>query len=124
MIGKIARWAVVGFAIGSILLAGLCWAVEGRSGKWRTARDAWLKEHPTCEACGGKKYVTVHHVKPFHYFPELELDTSNFMTLCEKPGRNCHLWIRHSGDYKAWNPNAREDAALMLKRKADRKYER
>jgi hypothetical protein len=124
MIYDTIRWAVISFVIGCILVASWCWALEGRNGKWRTVRDAWLAEHNTCAACGGKTHLAVHHIKPFHYYPELELDTTNFMTLCEKPGRNCHLWIGHSGDWKAWNPHAVEDAALMLKRKQERKYER
>ncbi len=95
-----------------------------RSSKWPHVRDTWLESHPTCEACGTDEHVEIHHVKSFTYYPELELDTSNFMSLCRKPGHNCHLRIGHSGDWKSWNPHAREDAALMLKRQKERKYSR
>ena len=95
-----------------------------RSPHWPAVRDAWLEKHPTCAACGTDEHCEVHHVKPFSYYPELELEESNFMTLCRKPGHNCHLRIGHSGDWKSWNPHAREDAALMLKRQEERKYSR
>jgi len=98
--------------------------LEGRSPDWEEARNRYLVLHPACEACGetDKRYVRVHHKKPFHLFPELELDETNFQTLCEYPSRNCHLNIGHSGDFKAYNPNSVEDAALMFVRRKQRKY--
>jgi len=105
----------------SLLLSPL---YEARSPQWSKERAAWLQDHPTCEACGTREMLVVHHEHPYQYFPELELSWSNFMTLCEHPSRNCHLNIGHSGDFRAWNPNARTDAALMLKRRNERKYSR
>ena len=99
--------------------------LEGaRSPQWSRERAAYLAEHKMCEACGGAGDLQCHHKKPFGYFPELELDRSNFQTLCEHPARNCHLNVGHSGDFKAYNPNSVEDAALMLKRLSERKYTR
>ena len=73
---------------------------------------AWLSCHPTCEACGSKRGVEVHHVQPFHLFPALELKWSNLMSLC----RECHFRTGHSLLWAAWNPHAREDAALTRSR--------
>ena len=87
-------------------------------------RRAWLALHPTCAACGSKQHVQVHHLWPVH-FPggeKTELDPTNFMTLCERPGWNCHIRIGHGGDFKARNPEARKDAALSLERITDREY--
>lgn len=42
--------------------------------------------------------LQVHHVKPFKEQPELELDSSNLITLCLL--RDCHVDIGHGGHYK------------------------
>lgn len=94
-----------------------------RSGRWPTVRAACLESHPACEACGCKdEAMNVHHVEPFEYAPERELDPTNLITLCNK--HHCHLMIGHLGDYKAFNPNVRDDAARMLKRIKARPYSR
>ena len=95
-----------------------------RSSLWSTVRDRWIADHNRCEACGTKDNLNVHHERPFKYFPELELETSNFVTLCETPSRNCHLNVGHSGDWNAWNAHVRQDAALMLQRRSERRYGR
>lgn len=83
-----------------------------RSSKWPKVRKEHLKKNPTCAVCGGKKKLEVHHVKCFHLHPDLELDPSNFITLCEnkKDGINCHLLVGHLGSYKSFNENAPTDA--------------
>lgn len=95
-----------------------------RSGKWPRVRAAHLADHPACAACGSRKDPQVHHVQPYHLFPELELEPSNLITLCGPGGHNCHLAYGHSMDYHAYNPHVREDAALQLRRIQQRKYER
>lgn len=86
-----------------------------RSPWWPTARRLHLIRFPTCAACGNRKSVEVHHLKPFHDFPEFELDPENFLTLCEDGpgGMNCHLVIGHAGNWRLINPNARGDAERM-----------
>lgn len=88
-----------------------------RSSKWRLIRDAYVAEHPVCEACGTEENLNVHHIKPFHEFPELELDWDNLITLC----REHHFTIGHDEDgpdgeaLPNWvesNPNVRRDARL------------
>lgn len=88
-----------------------------RSGSWPRVRAEHLLRVPACEACGSVKRVHVHHVKPFHQFPELELDSDNLMTLCPW----CHLHHGHdrdgfhgkaySPDWGTVNTNVRRDAA-------------
>ena len=92
-----------------------------RSGKWPALERAWLKVHPTCAACGTGDQVSVHHKRPFHLHPELELDTGNLISLCEK--HNCHLMVGHSGDWHAYNPHVADDARVLAKRVEQRKYE-
>jgi 5-methylcytosine-specific restriction protein A len=87
-----------------------------RSPHWPAARRAWLKKHPTCAATGITTDLEVHHKKPFHDRPELELDESNFITLTEHASMHAHLWIGHLGNWKSYNTHVEEDAALMLKR--------
>jgi 5-methylcytosine-specific restriction protein A len=97
---------------------------EMRAPGWDEVRDAWLKEHPVCAACGGRKHLNVHHLRPVKHYPELELSPGNLLTLCEAPSRNCHLNIGHLGDWKAWNPDAHRDAILMRAKRRERRYER
>ena len=83
-----------------------------RSNQWPTVRKNFLEAHNVCSVCGGKKKLEVHHVQPFHEKPELELEESNLITLCEdwSYGVNCHLLVGHLGNYKNVNPDVRKDA--------------
>jgi 5-methylcytosine-specific restriction endonuclease McrA len=102
------------------MLNRIKWAFEGRSSKWAGVRSAWLKENGRCEACDTDKELQVHHIKPFHLHPELELDPTNFITLCD----HCHLVLGHLRDYKLYNADLpryvfdfknRKYAAMLLK---------
>lgn len=83
-----------------------------RSTHWKTVEHHFLMEHSTCEACGTHIRVQVHHKKPFHIHPELELDPANLIALCMSR-RECHLWIGHGGNFKEWNPKVEEYAAMI-----------
>jgi 5-methylcytosine-specific restriction endonuclease McrA len=85
-----------------------------RSGQWPTVEKHFLEEHPACAACGGTERLNVHHIKPFHVFPELELDPNNLITLCMMIGREDHLMIGHGGSFKQWVPDVRKYAAEVL----------
>lgn len=87
--------------------------VTGRSGKWPKVRADWLGVHPYCEACGAITNLNVHHIEPFYQNPEMELDPSNLITLCETPSRNCHFNIGHGGNWKMWNCDVRTDVKYM-----------
>lgn len=85
-----------------------------RSSRWDTVRDEYLKRHPKCAACGTNEKLQVHHRKPFHLYPDLELDAGNLLTLCESKNK-CHLKIGHLGNWKKWNPQVVRDAINALR---------
>ena len=102
-----------------------------RSGEWPTVRKHYLEKYPSCASCGGKSLVNVHHIIPFHIKPELELDPDNFVTLCIR--NLCHIEVGHGDDYKAYNPNVKNDAQnifsdpslknmIVARAKMNRKY--
>lgn len=80
-----------------------------RSSEWGSVRDVHLEEFGECAACGSKKNLQVHHIKPFHLHPELELDPTNLITLCMDEW-DCHLNLGHGGSFRAYNPNIVTDA--------------
>jgi len=85
-----------------------------RSHQWPTVRKAWLKDYPTCAACGSIKSLQVHHKFPFHLDPAKELDPSNFITLCERIFTDHHFEIGHLGHFKNYNVNVEADADANL----------
>ncbi len=89
-----------------------------RSPHWAAVRLCHLKNHPVCAVCEGRRALNVHHIRPFHIHPELELDPTNLISLCEclSYGVNCHLLIGHLGNFKGINPNVVEDAAVWNKK--------
>ncbi len=84
-----------------------------RSPEWRKVRDSFLENNDSCAACGSKKDLQVHHIKPFHLQPELELDEANLITLCMDQF-DCHLNIGHGDNFKAYNPNVVSDSRDFL----------
>lgn len=95
-----------------------------RSGKWPTVRKNFLLLNPRCAVCDGSRNLEVHHKKPFHVEPALELIFSNLITLCEskKSGINCHLFVGHLGNFKNINPNVVEDAAFWKAKLQQKNY--
>ena len=89
-----------------------------RSSQWPKVRREFLKAHPACAVCGSTKNLEAHHVLPFHLHPQLELDPSNLIALCETPahGMHCHLAVGHLLNYKSFNANVREDAKDWAKK--------
>lgn len=77
-----------------------------RSRFWRSVRKKHIKANPTCAACGTRKRLEVHHMKPFALYPELELDRTNLQTLCQRD----HFAVGHLYDYRAYNYWSLEDA--------------
>jgi len=86
-----------------------------RSPKWSSTRDSFLKSHNTCSVCMGTSNLQVHHIKPFHKYPELELDSENLITLC-MGDKDCHLGIGHGGSFDFYNPKVREDVKLLTEK--------
>lgn len=83
---------------------------QERSPEWPAVAHAHLAHEPACRVCGHRgRGLQVHHIKPFHLYPELELDPNNLITLCELKGRDHHLLIGHFDDWESYNPQVRSD---------------
>ncbi|GHO54524.1 HNH endonuclease [Ktedonobacter robiniae] len=83
---------------------------KARSPEWPRVAHEHLSHEPACVVCGHRgKGLQVHHIKPFHLYPELELDPNNLITLCEIKGRTHHLLIGHLDDWESYNKSVRED---------------
>ena len=98
-------WRGTGFLLGGV----------GRSKDWPGVRKDFLIVHDKCAICEGKKKLEVHHIKSFFRSPELELDRTNLIVLCEakKYGITCHLFGGHNGNYKLENPLILEDVKFL-----------
>ncbi len=81
-----------------------------RSPHWPAVRRAHLLKEPFCQVCGTTDDLEVHHVLDFARHPERECDPDNLITLCRKPGHNCHFCAGHLYSYKRSNVHIREDA--------------
>ncbi len=85
-------------------------ADKERSRKWPSVRKHFLLTHNFCAYCGGTEKLQVHHIRPFHLHPELELDETNMITLCELPETDHHLHIGHLGNFRSeGNPDVVKD---------------
>lgn len=93
-----------------------------RSPDWASVRKEFLKNNPKCAVCGGTTKMEVHHMKPFHSFPTLELDINNLISLCEagKNGIVCHLAFGHLGSYKSINKKVVKDSKDWKKKITER----
>jgi len=90
-----------------------------RSPEWaRVEKEHRLRE-PACVACGYKgQGLQVHHIKPFHLHPHLELDLDNLITLCEARGRDHHLLLGHLDEWESYNEHVRHDARHFYRKSA------
>lgn len=78
--------------------------ISRRSKFWEKTRIEFIKENPFCAWCKSITELNVHHIKPFHAWPELELKKTNLITLCENPLFNCHFVLGHLSNWKSYNP--------------------
>lgn len=94
-----------------LLIPFLLQAGEKRSTEWNKVRKEHLRLNSVCALCGSSKDLQVHHIKPFHIEPALELEPSNLITLCQSKywGFNCHLLIGHGGNFRYENADLMED---------------
>ena len=83
----------------------------GRAGQWARVRREHLELEPVCIACGRDDELEVHHIKPYHAEPSLELDPANLATMC----RDCHYSVAHAYDWKSWRPDVRRLVAALRK---------
>lgn len=87
-----------------------------RSGAWPRVRREHLETHNSCEACGCKKSLFVHHIVPFHKNPELELDPNNLITLCFV----CHFWFGHLKNWRSHNEQVLHDSRWYREKMSER----
>jgi hypothetical protein len=99
---------------GSVVINRIKFAIQGRSSAWARVRSQYLKLSPLCYACGSKDNIEVHHIRPFHLYPELELEASNLVTLC----KHCHLVIGHLRDYTLFNLDVLSDCDVFKQKRA------
>ena len=85
----------------------LALATFTRNREWEVLKRRFLKLHPNCEVCGAR-FPEVHHILPYHLFPEFEIDESNLITLCPEH----HLLFGHLMSFKSYNPNVVEDVQI------------
>lgn len=83
-----------------------------RASGWQDVRLKVVKEHPYCSICNKTEGLHVHHKKPFHLWPELELSLDNLMVLCV----NCHLMWGHLLDWKSYNEQIDKDIIRIAQR--------
>ena len=91
----------------------------GRSPRWKAVRNAHIAKNPECAICGRKEGLEVHHIIPFHINPDLELESSNLITLC---GKYCHFVFGHLMNWQSWNENIVEDSKDYHEKIKNRPY--
>lgn len=92
---------------------------KARSPEWPQVAKEHLQRQPACVACGHTKELQVHHVKPFHLHPQLELDPTNLITLCEAKGKDHHLLLGHLDEWESFNEHIHADIKHFYRMSAE-----
>lgn len=63
-----------------------------KGGRYTSEYNIWRKkclkrDDYTCQICGTKENLCVHHIKPYAKYPKLATNVNNGITLCKK----CHI---------------------------------
>jgi len=74
-----------------------------RNRNWFRVKNQFLSKYNYCANCLRTDNLIVHHIYPFHSYPNLELDPGNLITLCNHFGSNCHFVIGHNGNWNFFN---------------------
>ena len=83
---------------------------EPRSPAWAKLSKKLISAQPYCSACGTKTNLEVHHLKPFHLFPELELVEENCIVLC----RDHHFFLGHACNWDNYVINCKDISSVWL----------
>ena len=83
-----------------------------RSPLWRYVRAQHLKKYPMCAVTGRTYNLEVHHIRPYHLEPSLELDSHNLITL----NRDVHFIFGHLMNWSSYNKDIEKDARIMIKK--------
>lgn len=65
-----------------------------RSSQWEPLSKELKKRWPIC-CFTGMPTTVIHHIRPWHLFPELELDENNLAPVADW----AHLYVAHVGNY-------------------------
>jgi len=58
---------------------------------WKSlAKSILLRDDYTCQRCGLKNKLVVHHIKKWSRYPELRFEPTNLLTVCEVCHRKIH----------------------------------
>lgn len=96
-----------------------------RSSNWSKVRKEHLIKEPVCQVCGRDKGLSVHHLRPFHLYPELEEEPTNLITLCESKGMNCHYVFGHCFlSWSCYNDNIRNDITFITRLRENAKFKK
>lgn len=88
-----------------------------RDPRWaQFRREIIFQRGYKCEATGKTENIELHHCKPFHKYPELELDPDNVILL----ERGVHFDIAHLCSWRSWNKDIKEDARKLREKIANR----
>lgn len=61
------------------------------SQQWKNKRaEILLRDHNKCKICGGNNNLQVHHIYALDIAPELKLENTNLITLCDQCHHNTH----------------------------------
>jgi 5-methylcytosine-specific restriction protein A len=74
-----------------------------RSPRWASFRREHIKDK--CEVCRKGHFLELHHIKPYHLFPEEETNSDNVVTVC----RSCHFSWCHFFSWKKFNSQIKSD---------------
>ena len=90
-----------------------------RSVHWESTEREFRAVNKLCP-CGSDDDLNVHHIFPFHLYPQFELEWWNLITLCRKH----HYEFGHNEDWKAFNPFVVDDMKAQALRIQKRFYRR
>ena len=109
----------IGRVIGAWFDAGAWGAVRGPL--WSKTKREYAKIHPkVCPFCKTTKKIELHHIFPYHLFPQYENSFWNLVWAC----RDCHFKFCHHLDWSAFNPNVLEDIKWYKEKIENRQYEK
>lgn len=69
-------------------------------------KDCLIRDNFTCQACGYKKHLEVHHIFPKVKYPGLCFDLGNLIALCKK----CHNAITYKKSQQRQNGLAKKES--------------
>lgn len=67
------------------------------SQQWKNKRaEILLRDNNQCKICGNKNNLQVHHIYSLDNYPEMKLENSNLITLCNSCHHDVHNQVYSS----------------------------